>query len=161
MSGFDPISIGMMVASTGLKVFQQSAQARSQASYQQAVYAQQQAQAQAQAQAQMAQLQASYDSDKSNRQRRLKSALASQRAAFGAAGLESASSGSAGAVLNGLVMNAADEQAESDKALKLKSDAIGQSLSLATQRNLLEQSRQFPGSSAGLGLAGSVLKSLL
>jgi hypothetical protein len=132
------------------------------------MYEQQQAQAQAQAQAQMAQLQANYEEETANRNRKLKAALASQRAAFGASGLETASSGSANAVLQGLVTNASEDQAASDKSYNLKANAIGQNYNFATQRNLLEQSRQFSGSSnglglvsQGLGLTGGVLKSLL
>ncbi|MBI5120042.1 MAG: hypothetical protein HZA67_03495 [Rhodospirillales bacterium] len=145
-----------------------SAQAKSQASYQQALYAQQQAQAQAQAQSQLAQLQAAHDSEAEKRRRQVKAELASQRAAFGGAGLETASSGSANAVLKGLVTKAASDQADDDKMYGLKANAIGQSLDFANQRSLLEQSRQFSGSSNGLGLisqgiglAGGLMKSLL
>lgn len=168
MSGFDPISIGVMVATSGLKMLQSNSQAKSQASYQQALYAQQQAQIQAQAQSQLAQLQASQEEESADRKRQLKAALASQRAAFGASGLETGSSGSANAVLNGLVTNAVADQSASDKAYQLKADAIGQNYSFATQRSLLEQSRQFSGENEGLGLlsqsagmAGGILKSLL
>lgn len=168
MSGFDPVSAAIMVATQGLKMAASNAQAKNQASYQQAVYAQQQAQAQASAQAQLAQLQAARDAEVDKRRRQLKADLASQRAAFGASGLETASSGSAGAVLRGLTARTASDQAEDDKMYGLKASAIGQNLAFANQRSLLEQSRQFAGSpnglglmSQGVGLAGGILKSLL
>ncbi|MBF0269342.1 MAG: hypothetical protein HQL44_12205 [Alphaproteobacteria bacterium] len=172
MSGFEPImaafggKAAFASAMTGLATsviggVASNAQAKSQASYQQALQAQQQAQAQAQAQAQLAGLQASYDNEADRRRRQLKVELASRKAAFGASGLETASSGSANAVLKGLVTQSASEQEQDDKMYKLKADAIGQNLSFANQRNLLEQSRQFSGSSSGLGLAGNLLKSML
>ena len=179
MSGFEPIIAafggagGFASAMTGLATsvigsVASNAQAKQQAEYRQTLLAQQNAQAQAQAQAQLAGLQATYDNESERRRRQLKVDLASRKAAFGASGLETASSGSANAVLKGLVTQAAGEQEQDDKMYKLKADAIGQNLSFANQRNLLEQSRQFSGSSdglglltQGLGLAGGLMKSIL
>jgi hypothetical protein len=169
MSGFEAIlPFAMQAANMAVGAITSNARESSQANYQQALYEQQQAQMQAQTQAQLEQLKASQEAETADRQRKLKAALASQRAAFGASGLETASSGSANAVLRGLAANAADDQAQSDKAYSLRANAIGQNYNFATQRNLLEQSRQFSGSSNGLGLisqgvglAGGLLKSLL
>ncbi|MBF0167695.1 MAG: hypothetical protein HQL45_08685 [Alphaproteobacteria bacterium] len=165
MSGLDPVSAGFMFATQALGAISSRAQASQQAKYQNAVIAQQQAQAQAQAQSQLAQLQATRDADAESRKRQLKVEMASRKAAFGAMGLDSASGGSAGAVLKGLVTRTQEEQDSEDKMYGLRANAIGQSLDFANQRSLLEQSRQFGPSlglqlaQQGLGLASSLLKS--
>lgn len=74
------------------------------------------------------------------RLRNLRSAIAKQRASFGASGFSSESSGSAQAVLTGFLSESEEDKKARDRVDALKKQAINDSLSQGQQVNLLKLS---------------------
>jgi hypothetical protein len=146
MAGFDPISIIPTVVSMAFSAIgnaQASSAAESRAE------AENQAR-QSEAQAQMSQLQAARDIEQNRRRQLLKEQLASQRARFGASGVDPNQGGSAGALMLGLVKKAEDEDKADEDAFNLKANSIQTRLANQQRLNLLDSSSA--SAKAGLGI---------
>ncbi|MDS4074240.1 MAG: hypothetical protein RKL24_13830, partial [Defluviicoccus sp.] len=85
--------------------------------------------------ARVAQIQQAQEIDARDRQERLRRALATQRARFGAQGVSS--SGSSNAVLEGLAAEANREQIEANALAETRIQQLGSELASAQRKNLL------------------------
>lgn len=99
------------------------------------------ANATANANLQQQELAATADAQTQSRQTALKAAVARQRAAFGADGLDASGGGSADAVLLGLASQSDQEQADQDRIDSLKSAAIGQGLTDQSNIDVLQRAQ--------------------
>jgi len=92
--------------------------------------------------AQLQQIELQSQQDEQDRLKALKSAVAKQRAAFGASGVSSSDSGSASAVVTGYLNDSNSEKSQNEKTNNLKKQALTDSLNQTKQKNLLELSEK-------------------